>query len=111
VEIATDIRRYRSLSGELRPHADMREFVCERCPRCDLQQNLWQIRARQSSLHFFAQCDQAIGFIEFVETSQDQIIFAVNLFDSCGAVVRKIRRDRSIRFVEFLAQSGQRFVG
>jgi hypothetical protein len=84
----------------------MLEFVCKPCPGGDFQQNLRQLRTWQPALHFFAQCDQAIGFIEFVEAAQDQVVFAVHLLDSCGAVVRKIRRHRSIRLVEFLAQSG-----
>ena len=58
-----------------------------------------------------AQRDQAIGFIEFVEASQDQIIFAVHhLLDSCAAVVRKIRRDCFISLIEFVAQNGKRLV-
>ena len=57
----------------------------------DLRQDLGQFRPWHPLLHFFAQSDEAGGFIELVKPSQDQIIFTIYLFDSRGAVTREIR--------------------
>ncbi len=46
----------------------------------------------------------------FRRRSKKQNVYA-HLLDSCGAVVRKIRRDRFISLIEFVAQNRKRFVG
>jgi len=60
----------------------MRELVGKPCVTVDLQNRVGDIDTRQQRVDLVAQFDQAVGFVQLIQTSQTRPLLAFHAFDA-----------------------------
>jgi hypothetical protein len=58
-------------------------------------------------MHSIVQFDQAVGFVQLVQTGERHMIFALHLFDVEGGISGKIVVYPAISFIDLLGEFGQ----
>ena len=82
----------------------MSELVGKTREGVNLQNGIWKIYARKQRLYLLSQFHQAERLIQFVQRSQRESIFAVELLDLHVRMARENCRGVTVSFIELLGE-------